>query len=219
MATEAILPPSVHAVRVGDDIVFLDVTADRYLCWPDAEGLDLSVDRRRLSISDQDALVELESAGLVSRTDRPISGNLIPPKPSRDLWPDRGSFFSRGDAWTLARASYDASVVYPRKRFADLVAFGASHPPGAFPDDEPGPEMVRWVGSFHRWADWTPGPTKCLIRSFMLLHHLRRHGLDARWVFAVRTWPFEAHCWLQAGHAVLDDARDRLAAYAPILVV
>jgi hypothetical protein len=119
----------------------------------------------------------------------------------------------------LARASYDVAAVYPRKRFADLVAFGAAHPSGAVPDGEPGPEMLRRVDSFHRWADWTPGPAKCLVRSFLLLRHLRRHGLDARWVFAVRTWPFEAHCWIQAGQTVLNDARDRLEAYAPILVV
>ena len=79
--------------------------------------------------------------------------------------------------------------------------------------------MRRLVAGFHRWAYWTPAPAKCLIRSFMLLRLLRRHGLDARWVFAVRTWPFEAHCWLQAGATVLDDAGDRLVAYHPILVV
>jgi hypothetical protein len=79
--------------------------------------------------------------------------------------------------------------------------------------------MVALVAAFHRWACWTPAPAKCLIRSFMLLRLLRRHGFDARWVFAVRTWPFEAHCWLQAGPVVLDDAVERLTAYHPILAV
>jgi hypothetical protein len=219
MATAAFLPPSVHAVRIGDDIVFLDAAADRYLCWPNADGLSLSCDRRRLSVCDPDALNDLESAGLVSRIDDPLVPHCIPPEPVADLWPDRNSSASRGDSWNLLRASYDAALIYPRQSFVNLLAFGSSRDPDACPDAEPGAEMARLVAGFHRWAYWTPAPAKCLIRSFMLLRLLRRHGLDARWVFAVRTWPFEAHCWLQAGATVLDDARDRLVAYHPILVV
>ncbi|HEY1926632.1 MAG TPA: lasso peptide biosynthesis B2 protein [Caulobacteraceae bacterium] len=219
MASTTFLPPYVHAVRVDEDIVFLDVAADSYLCWPDAHHLALSGDRRRMTISDQSTLAELEAAGLVSGEEHSRSPFHTPPEPVSDLWPDRNSSASRGDAWDYLRASCDAALIYPRRSFADLVAFGATRAPGVSPDTQPGARMLALVAGFHRWADWAPAPAKCLIRSFMLLRHLRRHGLDARWVFAVRTWPFEAHCWLQAGATVLDDARDRLVAYHPILVV
>jgi hypothetical protein len=219
MTTLTFLPPHVHAVRVDDDIVFLDIAADRYLCWPKADGLALSRDRRRLEVCDRDALAELEATGLVSRLEPSQARTPSPPEPVADLWPDRNSPSSRGDTWNLVQASCDAALIYPRRSFADLVAFGAARGPDTSPDNEPGPKMLRLVGGFHRWAYWTPAPAKCLIRSFMLLRLLRRHDLDARWVFAVRTWPFEAHCWLQAGATVLDDARDRLEAYHPILTV
>jgi hypothetical protein len=161
----------------------------------------------------------LEAAGLVSHADHPQAPRHLPLDPIADLWPDRTGPASRGDAWNLLQASWDAALIYPHRSFADLVAFGAARGPAASPDNEPTPEMSRLVAGFHRWAYWTPAPAKCLIRSFMLLRLLRRRGLDARWVFAVRTWPFEAHCWLQAGATVLDDARDRLVAYHPILAV
>lgn len=79
--------------------------------------------------------------------------------------------------------------------------------------------MLEVIASFHRWAPFAPAPGKCLLRSFMLLRLLRRHGHDARWVFGVRTWPFRAHCWLQAGDVVLDDDVEALVALTPILVV
>jgi hypothetical protein len=219
MTTDTVLLPDVHAVRVGDDIVFLDAVADRYLCWPLADGLLLSDDRRRLAIRDRDAVSDLESAGLISRSVIPSLASCGLPEPFADLWPNHSSPPGRGDRWALTQASWDAAVVYPRQTFAELLNFGRARAPAAFPDAEPDPEMIRLVSGFHRWAYWVPAPAKCLIRSFILLRHLRRHGLDARWVFAVRTWPFQAHCWLQAGATVLDDARERLAPYHPILVV
>jgi hypothetical protein len=219
MSTTYFLCADLHAVRIGDDLVFLDVAAERYLCWPGTDGLDLSGDRRRLKASDPAVAGELEAAGLVSRVTVahtptaapvPVEGDLYDLAPRPLSWADRADFL---------RASVDGAAVYPRRTFADLMAFAAARREGAAPDASPTPEMVALVGSFHRWACWTPAPAKCLIRSFMLLRVLRRHGLDARWIFAVKTWPFDAHCWLQAGGIVLDDARDRLTAYHPILVV
>ena len=216
----AFLAPDVHAVRVGDDLVILDVAADRYLCWPDAGPLTLSADGRRLGKAAAAVLAEFRGAGLIADAPAPPTvpfravlapeGDLNRPDPRASRWADRVD---------LLRASLDGAVTYPRRSFAELVAYGAARPPGHDPDAAPTKALQAVVGGFHRWACWTPAPAKCLIRSFMLLRLLRRHGHDARWVFAVRTWPFEAHCWLQAGPVVLDDSVERLVAYRPILVV
>ena len=80
-------------------------------------------------------------------------------------------------------------------------------------------ETLRLARVFQRVAVWLPMPRKCLVRSFVLLRFLQRSGLNARWVFGVRTWPFAAHCWLQLEDTVLDDLVERLAAYEPILAV
>jgi hypothetical protein len=66
---------------------------------------------------------------------------------------------------------------------------------------------------------WAPAPRQCLVRSFMLMRFLTRAGADARLVFGVRTWPFGAHCWVQAGDQVLDDYADRLVGYSPIMAI
>jgi hypothetical protein len=78
---------------------------------------------------------------------------------------------------------------------------------------------ARRSALFTRWAPWIPFQGACLYRAFFLLNFLRREGLGAHWVFGVRTWPFGAHCWLQAGDLVLDDDLDRVRRYTPILVV
>ena len=156
------LKPHVHAVRIGEDLVLLDVCADRYHCLPGGAELGLSDDRRRLRCCDAELAVEL---------------------------------------------------------VAELVAYAADRPTQPSPDGVPSAEMGALVARYHRWACWMPAPSKCLIRSYTLLRLLRRNGFDARWVFAVKTWPFEAHCWLQAGSVILDDVPDRLLAYHPILVV
>jgi hypothetical protein len=136
----------------------------------------------------------------------------------RDLarWPEPSE--ARYDLKAMAGAAFDAAVTYQRNDFAQLVAFGRRHQ-GRSPDLPPSPQMRALVGGFQAWAPWLPAPAKCLIRSFVLLRLLRRSGFDARWVFAVRTWPFEAHCWLQVGDLVLDDEVERLVAFHPILVV
>jgi hypothetical protein len=215
------LAPRAHAVRVGEDIVFLDVEADRYLCWPNASGIALSADRRRLGCASPDDVADLAASGLVGRGSSPMpsSAPIVADAPTRELTEPARDATTPGERADFLRGCLDAAVLYPRRSFAELVAFGTRHLDGSDPDQEPSPEMAAIVRRFHRWAPWTPAPAKCLIRSFVLLRLLRRHGFDARWVFAVRTWPFEAHCWLQARDVALDDAAERLTAYHPILTV
>ncbi len=59
----------------------------------------------------------------------------------------------------------------------------------------------------------------CLFDSLALVLFLARHGVSAKWVFAVREDPFDAHCWVQTDTIILNDFADRVAAYTPIMVV
>ena len=61
-----------------------------------------------------------------------------------------------------------------------------------------------------------PLPTRCLPASLVTCLFLRRKGVDSRLVFGVRSHPFEAHCWVEQGGAVVDDDVDRLRAFTPI---
>ena len=214
------LQPHVHAVRIGADLVFLDVRQDRYLCWPSADGLDLLAGARRMRVRRPEQLDALQSAGLV--TDHP--GDAAPARaamvrlPAADLWAAPASALGWRDRLDALRSWRDAAR-FQGLSFADLAAFAADRPRGADPDRPPEAGLRRLVAAFQAWAPWTPGSAKCLRRSYLLLRLLRRHGYDARWVIAVRTWPFVAHSWLQAGELALDDAHERLVAYRPILVI
>jgi hypothetical protein len=59
----------------------------------------------------------------------------------------------------------------------------------------------------------------CLLDSLTMMHFLGAEGIHPDWVFGVKTEPFDAHCWVQHGEVVLNDAPDRVRQYSPILVV
>lgn len=58
----------------------------------------------------------------------------------------------------------------------------------------------------------------CLLDSLVLLEFAARRGVEPEWVFGVQTVPFAAHCWVQHGGLVLNDAVERVATFTPILV-
>ncbi|MFG6432959.1 lasso peptide biosynthesis B2 protein [Roseateles sp. LYH14W] len=60
---------------------------------------------------------------------------------------------------------------------------------------------------------------ECLRDSLIMLRFLSAEGLYPRWVIGVRTRPFIAHSWVQAGSLVLNDLHETIRGYTPILVV
>ncbi len=79
--------------------------------------------------------------------------------------------------------------------------------------------LCRCARVFDRLSVWTPFQGECLYRCQMLLQLLGAEGVGVDWVFGVRTWPFYAHCWLQAGEFVLTDRPERLTMFSPILTL
>lgn len=88
---------------------------------------------------------------------------------------------------------------------------------GAMPDDA---EMLAQASlDFLAARALAPIAPKCLPDSLALLDWLSRSGLHPALVFGVKLDPFAAHCWLQSGSLVLNDAADIVAAFTPVLVV
>lgn len=216
------LGPDVHAVMIDGDAVFLDVTANAYFCLPQI-GPILTIAGEVLTIAPEAAAARLGedlcAAGL-ARPDRP--GGLAPPRrrpgppPSRTARamlaqaPPRIEPRIRGRHWrALAQAAWTASRQRP---FHRLV------PPSAPPAPPPGMALMDDLSIFRRLIPWLPLDGACLYRSCLLRTYLVLLGHTVDWVFGVRTWPFRAHCWLQAGDVALDDEAERLIAYHPILV-
>lgn len=213
------LRPDVHGVTIGDDAVFLGVAHDRYVCVPQVAGLLVAdAAHRVLGVADPGFAEDLRHAGLLAVEPVPRVPLAAIAKPTKSALGDTFARPRWRDGVAAACAMADLAQGYWRQPLSSLVAWAAE---GAGPqgDQPPSASMLDVVASFHRWAPFAPAPGKCLLRSFMLLRLLRRHGHDARWVFGVRTWPFRAHCWLQAGDVVLDDDVEALVALTPILVV
>lgn len=60
---------------------------------------------------------------------------------------------------------------------------------------------------------------RCLHDSLSLTRFLARGRIFPRWVIGVKTRPFAAHSWVQAGHLVLNDVPEHVRRYTPVLVV
>ena len=217
------LAADVHAAPVDGDLILLKLSSDLYVCLPGAAA-SLSADGDRLRLADADLTAALREAGVLleGKAGPPQLSVCCPvrdlPRPARDLLAAPSPAFGWRDLGSIARAVRDAVTGYWRKPLSDLVAeaLAAAPSPRRLKLDE---QLIARARRFQVWVSFAPAPGKCLLRAFLLLRHLRRHGQDARWVFGVKTWPFAAHCWLQVDDLVLDDAWERVAAYEPILVL
>lgn len=210
------LAAPVYAASIGSDLVFLDVARDAYVCLAGAaEAGRLCDDGAQIQVLDPALGETLTQAGLTGEV---VSARQMAPVADRALErqerPVSGSDVLSGLMMTWATA--------PARRygrpFAELVSWARSRPSGA-PDPSAAPceTAIAVVGSFQRRWPWAVGRGLCLHRAFLLLTQLREAGCDAAWVFGVRTYPFEAHCWLQIGSTVLDDPLTGLAAYQPLM--
>jgi hypothetical protein len=211
----------VHLVLRGEDAVILDARQDAYHCLVGvAQMLVARPGDTLVEIKDQALLAALEDADFITPSLYALDPRLAPPKPaSQDLLaqPATGA---RSALAPFVAALLRAAPDYYGRRLPHLLASVRRPAEGlrALIGCEPSPALVAVVQGFQAWLPWTPFQGVCLYRSFMLLRRLQAEGFDALWVFGVRTWPFEAHCWLQVGDVVLDDGADRISAYTPILV-
>lgn len=208
------LSPGVFMADVDGDLVFLDARRDTYSCIARGSATELRAQLHSGAEVTPDALTdELEAAGLVHRDP-----------------------FSPG--WTMLRRSRPvadfhqvaADLPISLRTIAALVAAGAiglharkrarietwvTRPPRETRE----PQRTRAATlalQFDRLRPFVPRSGGCLANSIMLLAFLRWHGLEADWVFGVRTFPFEAHCWVEHEGVVLNDVAEHVAWFTPI---
>ena len=210
------LAQDVHAALCGEDLVLLDVSRDQYFCLPQA-GANLLLDPalgvlRGLA---DDLAAELQEANFL--TDREV---LQPrrwgPPPTQEAFDVVPAPRGRAPSWPdLVAGSLAMLSRYHRRPFADLVGRRRAQRGGRLDIAA----AARLGAGFQTSLPWLPVQGACLYQSFLLLDILACHDLRADWVFAVRTWPFAAHCWVQAGDVVLNDTVDYVSSFEPIMVV
>jgi hypothetical protein len=194
----------------------LDARTNAYYCLPAASAaVRMSVGG--LVFDDPDLADQFAQAGFLAEAAPPPS-RLALPRPRRDLRLRVADRLRFGDLAVILAAWLTMFFSYHRVDFHRLVRLEGKAR-RAPEKDEPSPEVERLVAAFERILPWLPFQEVCLYRAFLLKRVLRWRGHSARWVFGVRTWPFQAHCWLQIGDVVLDDAADRLAGFTPIMEI
>lgn len=208
------LAPHIHVARDGDDLVVLDVAADAYYCLPHAAGaLQVAGGGARLLGLAPHVIEALRGIGAV------VDG-AAPRRPARYVAParDLGGRVARrvapGEVWDLAMSLLQALVLFRRRDLQGLVGGWEERAGRADPE-----RLERRALVFRTLWPWSPVQGACLFQALVLRLFLRRGGLDADWIFGVRTWPFSAHCWMQSGDLVLNDLAERAGAYRPIMAV
>ena len=202
----------VFMARCDEDIVVLDTRADLYSCLPEAAG-SITLSQTIIEASD-DIVDQLRAAGFCDPGDPPAA-RAIPPLPGRALDHDR-VVPTALDRFAVIHAITAAWRTGPgRKPLAQLLEQDCHHRTDAVDLTR----AARVTAAFVQLLPWDPAQAACLYRAWLLRRALQTRGLDAVWVFGVRTWPFAAHCWLQIEDRVLDDDPDRVAQYTPIMAV
>lgn len=208
--------PGVCFANVEDDTVMLDLQTDGYFCLVGlADHLHIRSDGS-LSTSDEAVVALLIDNGLVQTgagERRPRHAAL--PRPVRTSRSHAAVNPTPREIADFLAATLYAAVAFPKRGLKTLIGSLSDHPPTRPRCDE---DAIRRAVLFDRWLPWTPFQGRCLYRAYTLRRFLRAGGLDARWVFGVRTWPFAAHCWLQIDDLLLDDDLDRVGLYTPIMV-
>lgn len=204
------LKPDVHAAVIGDSAVLLDVYGDRYLCLPQGGAALRRLPSGATEVFGQAEALALADDGLLT-TVQPSGLRPIPDKPLRTIIHEPANV-RPGDLLRALGAALEQRAIRPGAGIAAYLSDASSDSPLGEPGD-----VAQAAAAFWRLSPWLPVEGECLVRSSLLMRFLRRRGLRADWVFAVRLYPFMAHCWVQIGDVCLNDDVERLAAYTPLL--
>ncbi|GAY24786.1 MULTISPECIES: lasso peptide biosynthesis B2 protein [Sphingobium] len=201
--------PHVRAADVGKDLILLDLSDDSYLCLQGADGEDVILALRGDDHDPGNPVIrEVIDAGLLRAVDNHVPTILDPTWPV-DGMPPRGNALA---SLTLIPAVILGLVHYGLRRKALLRR--PIRTAAKVRLDDAG--VIRLVQRFRQLRILLPRSGRCFVQSWLLLRLLRKRGVAAEWIFGVRTYPFEAHCWVEWQGRVLNDWADHVRWYDPI---
>jgi len=236
------LPDYVSVCLAGKHCVFLDLRRDEYSClrrcdtvgfaamvdgWPDegrAEDRQSPVGAEDLAAS----LNALAEAGLLAPNGEcGRNKQLAPiPTPSTSLLGGPETDLARAavrpiDTGRFLTAIMSAALVLRRSHMETLVrkVDRRRKENGRGDSQADLPKARELTFRFRAMRPWVPLGYRCLFDSLALLKFLARYGVFPTWVFGVRTAPFGAHCWVQAGEVVLNDTVEQVRPFTPIMAV
>lgn len=204
------LPPTVFMARLHEDVVVLDVQADRYECLVDAAAwLNIASDGA-ITVPDADIARQLIEAGFASAEPRPPRPAI--PIARRDLAPPPKT--RRADRLRAFLSLAAGTAAFRGRTLKQILDEPAPAPSARAPYRQ---KVGAITAAARAVAPYVPFEGECLQRAYLLRRLLRTEGYSPLWVIGVRTWPFGAHCWLQIDDLVIGDTLDRVRFYTPIM--
>jgi Transglutaminase-like superfamily len=233
MALAYATPAGIHARRIGDAWVFLDVARDRYVCLTGEPA------RRYTELIDAPATSRLSHATSAFAQRLTAKGLLTTGTGAHDIGTDQDAIAFRGalnDAYApqdeivylsdIARFMREflacCQLRHPKKRCLSkiieqvkaLKATAQGYP------KETLRSAASLTRSFQKIVPWFySAHDACFFSSMLLMRFLARSGVSADWVFGVRMSPFRAHCWVAHDGLILNEDSFVVAGFDPILVV
>lgn len=234
------LQSHVYMCQTNGHFVFLDLKKDEYT------GLDRSQThiledyfcgaRSYYDSEKREALRETNAIGVLLKsltdggllTTEPTGGK--PPASTSITQPtapllsdDASSTFSlkSTDVWSFFLATAHASVVLRWRSIESIVSqvqsrkrrhLGKSE---SFDFDK----ARRLVAMFNALRVFYGREYLCLFDSLALINFLSHYNVYPSWVYGVTAEPFQAHCWVQEGDYVFNEAVEIATNYTPIMAV
>lgn len=208
----AYLAPGVHMAWRDKDVVVLDLNTDAYACLVGLADRVKPGASPGVVVSEPGLLEQLRLAGVTATTASDHNAHLsargvLAPSPATTPALKVGA----------AITAVASTVQFHRNPLPRLVRIVRARNMRLSSVDHPA--AAQALGAYLSIQPWMPYAGDCLQRAFMLHAQLHAHGVPARWVFGIRTWPFAAHCWIQIDDRVLGDSLDRARSFTPILSV
>lgn len=224
------LNPQAFACDAGGQIIFLDLGRDRYVSLdpeeteafeaylnpPHAPSPSLAERVRALSDHLRDEGLDRRLApadAWTSASPAAADFNGFPPGRHLKIGADHVARF----LIAAASASFQLTCL-PLER----VVRNARRRQAAFADMQaPDPQEVHDLVEIHRVLQPLAFTARnhCLFDSLSLHAFLSGYGAPVRWVFGVKRHPFLAHCWVQFGDIVCNDALEHVCLFHPIMEV
>jgi hypothetical protein len=212
------LAPGTGYCEAGGELVFLDLSRDKYLAL---RGGDRAAFERLRDgeQNDSDAMTRLVGTSLIRRCDG--AGDLRPAAtavPVRDLAAHADASFSLATSFRAALAlRWARRAMRPRAIAATVERLRKTKRELAVAGHEAAIVDIALRYAACRWL--IPVQTRCLVDALALDHILLSRRLACSLVFGVRLDPFAAHCWLQTPETILTGTSAEALNYTPILVV
>jgi len=230
------LADHVRACHVDGQVILLDLNKDRYIGvdgaplsgaahwiadWPLTHPVVDDISSR----ADLSGWVRsLQQAGLITTASSTRSQQETLAEARESLGAPDPTLWA-GVQWrriaSIAHATFIAARWLKRRSLAEIADHVRHLRPGSASCMSTPTEHLRSaVGWYLRVRPFAiSSQDECLHDSLTLLRFLASEGMYPHWVVGVRTRPFAAHSWAQAGGLVLNDLHENVRGFTPILVV